>query len=149
MWQASVNHSRWFPFIPSVFALYLLYVCIHLSPSPPWILQCSFPLYVPLYLPPFHSSFWLGLAAQPRPVSNSRFSCLTLLSAGITNLYHHAQMTSVSSSHKMLSCYFLIFIVPFVFLIFNQPFLLLRKCSGTNCLDCVTHRKTSRHVLPN
>lgn len=34
---------------------------------------------------------------------------LPLLSAGVTNLYHHAQMTSVSSSHKMLSCYFLIF----------------------------------------
>lgn len=66
---------------------------------------------------------------------------LPLLSAGITNLYRHAQTISVSESHKTVSCYFLIFILPFVFLILNQPLLVLRKCLGTNCLECVTHQK--------
>jgi hypothetical protein len=37
----------------------------------------------------FFILFWLGLTIYPDLVSNARYSCLCLPSAGITGMYHH------------------------------------------------------------
>lgn len=113
---------------------------IHLSPS----LDSS--VFLPIICPsPFPSlPFFVLTGSCCSAQASLKFldsPILPLLSAGITNLFRHAQTISVSESHKTVSCYFLIFILPFVFLILNQPLLVLRKCLGTNCLECVTHQK--------
>jgi hypothetical protein len=85
----------WFSSILRIFTC-VHHICVYGFPS--FISFHSFfvysPSFFPSFLPSFLPSFFLfkkqGLAVLPKLSLNSRSSCLSLLSAGITGVHHHA-----------------------------------------------------------